>query len=223
MILYNEKEKHNRVGAKQLELDEFVNNKGQHQFSKLKSDQTWGPGVKNAINYRTCGVYSRAAWKEVLSWQARFDKILPKVTNSCDLWLNLEKDKKTCPCEEVEKLAFLIIDERPILTAEEISKVWIDGFLLLVTMVSDLLVEGMHMDDCSNTLDNEHSFKLMEEKLEKLELDGALVAISAELHNPATLERKLTWEFFDVLKSWFPQLILVDKDLLRMGVQFHIS
>lgn len=86
MILDNEKERHNGVGANQWELDTFVDNKGQHQFSKLKSDQIRGLVVKNAINNRTCDVYSIAAWKEVLSWQAHFDSVLSKVMSSCNLW-----------------------------------------------------------------------------------------------------------------------------------------
>ncbi|KAK6803805.1 hypothetical protein RDI58_001589 [Solanum bulbocastanum] len=64
-------------------------------------------------------------WKEVLSWQAHFDTILFKILASCDLWLNLDSNKKTCQYEEIEKSLFL--------SAEARAKVWIDGFLSLST------------------------------------------------------------------------------------------
>ncbi|KAH0702736.1 hypothetical protein KY290_018049 [Solanum tuberosum] len=72
-------------------------------------------------------------WKEVLSWQAHSDTILSKIMTSCNLWLNLESNKKTCQHEEIEKSLFLIADERPILIAEEKVEVWMDGFLSLST------------------------------------------------------------------------------------------
>ncbi|MCE2055803.1 hypothetical protein HAX54_043446 [Datura stramonium] len=110
----------------------FTKNEG-GVYSKFGRDVVAPPLIcSNQMPERNSILYSELLGKEVLSRQARFDKILFKVTTSYSLWLNLEKDEKTCPCEEVEKLAFLIIDERSILIAEEISKVWIDGFLSLV-------------------------------------------------------------------------------------------
>ncbi|KAH0661270.1 hypothetical protein KY284_026201 [Solanum tuberosum] len=41
-------------------------------------------------------------WKEVLSWQSHFDTIVSNILTSCDLWLNLESNKKTCHNEEIE-------------------------------------------------------------------------------------------------------------------------
>lgn len=72
-------------------------------------------------------------WKEVLSRQACSDTILYKIMTSCDLWLNLESNKKACHCEEIKKRLFLITEERPVLIAEERVKVWIDGFLSSTT------------------------------------------------------------------------------------------
>ncbi|KAM3283374.1 hypothetical protein P3S67_027019 [Capsicum chacoense] len=81
-------------------------------------------GLKNTINSRTCDVCSRAAWKEVLSWQARSDTIISMVMTSCELWFDFKSDTiiwgKICPCEGAEKLLFLIIDERPILIAWDV-------------------------------------------------------------------------------------------------------
>ncbi|KAM3327999.1 hypothetical protein P3S68_033461 [Capsicum galapagoense] len=81
-------------------------------------------GLKNTINSRTCDVCSRAAWKEVLSWQARSDTIISMVMTSCEFWFDFKSDTiiwgKICPCEGAEKLLFLIIDERPILIAWDV-------------------------------------------------------------------------------------------------------
>ncbi|KAF3661988.1 ATP-dependent 6-phosphofructokinase 4, chloroplastic [Capsicum annuum] len=45
----------------------------------------------------------------------------------------IDSNKKTCPCEKIEKSLFLITEERPKLIAEESVEVWIDGFLSLST------------------------------------------------------------------------------------------
>ncbi|KAH0657679.1 hypothetical protein KY289_026427 [Solanum tuberosum] len=45
-------------------------------------------------------------WKEVLSWQSHFDTIVSNVLTSCDLWLNMESNKKTCHNEEIENRSF---------------------------------------------------------------------------------------------------------------------
>ncbi|PHT36930.1 Isocitrate dehydrogenase [NADP] [Capsicum baccatum] len=124
MVSANEKEKHNGVSANQWELGKFFDNKDQQQFFDLKYGCIRFQGLKNTINSRTCGVCSRAAWKEVLSWQARSDTIIFAVMTSCDLWFDFKSDTiiwgKLCPCVGAEKLLFLIIDERPILIAWDV-------------------------------------------------------------------------------------------------------
>ncbi|KAK4370368.1 hypothetical protein RND71_009843 [Anisodus tanguticus] len=49
MILVNKKEKPSGVSAKLWELDKFVNNEGQQQFSELKNDPIRVPGLKNQL------------------------------------------------------------------------------------------------------------------------------------------------------------------------------
>ncbi|KAF3637907.1 Isocitrate dehydrogenase [NADP] [Capsicum annuum] len=124
MVSANKKEKHNGVSANQWELGKFFDNKDQKQFFDFKYGCIRFQGLKNTINSKTCDVCSRAAWKEVLSWQAHSDTIISAVRTLCDLWFDFKSDTiiwgKICPCEGAEKLLFLIINERPILIAWDV-------------------------------------------------------------------------------------------------------
>ncbi|KAM3201517.1 hypothetical protein P3L10_033880 [Capsicum annuum] len=131
-VLFIENE--NKVFATSLNSEEVNSNEDKLVKTRNKKDMEAGAvelfmhfqfqGLKNTINSRTCDVCSRAAWKEVLSWQARSDTIISMVMTSCELWFDFKSDTiiwgKICPCEGAEKLLFLIIDERPILIAWDV-------------------------------------------------------------------------------------------------------